>query len=274
MKRLTLLFIAYFCLRQFCGVAQNTPASAWRPLANTGLTGAAYKIHPAAGFTRFMLGLSGGITAAPEVSGRLFGAETYFRMQQELYRQPERLVQLQEQLGAGFSFGTPSQAAAFSRVQASSERVFGLQATLALQRRWAVTLGIGKGHYTSGAAFPLTTFSHVNEPAGTVQGSAHTETNTLRADLQCRYYFVAAGPLRLFAGAGLAYSRHRSSGLTASVDGTSWAVDPVSTERRYQAAAQAGLCVLPRNRPVFAEAGIGLRGKSGWQLQGTVGWRM
>lgn len=274
MKRLTLLFIAYICLCEFSAVAQNTPASAWRPLANTGLTGAAYKIRPSAGFTRFMLGLNGGITAAPEASGRLFGAETYSRMQEELYRRPERLVQLQEQLGAGFSFGTPSQAAAFSRVQATAERVFGLQATLALHRRWAVTLRIGKGRYTSRAVFPLATFSHMNEQAGTVQGSVHAETNTLRADLQGRYFFATAGPLRLFAGAGLAFGRHRSSDLTASVGGTSWTFGPPVQERRYQAAVQAGLCVLPRNRPVFAEAGIGLRGKSGWQLHGTVGWRM
>lgn len=277
MKHQTLLRVISLCLYTSTIFAQSTQPDAWHPLLTAGITGASYKVLPVTNRSKTMLGLSGRITTPQNPDRRLFTPENMARTEQSLYQQPALREQLFERLGGEFWFGTPSQPGAFTDTHTTMHRSMGLQLTLPLGRRWAIQAGVSKGHHTATAIFPVTVFGHQNGQTKQEQGNLRTEMTGIHINSGGRFYLSGSGMLRPFAGAGLEYSRYKSSDFEAGLAGVSWAFGAPVTETYWAVSLPLGLSVQPHAWPVFAEIGGGalcsLQGKMEWSAQVTVGGR-
>lgn len=233
-----------------------------------GITGASYKVMPAADRHGFMLGLNGLVTSVQNQGGNLADPDNMARTEQSLYLRPELREQLYQRLGGEFWFGTLSQPGAFSTAHSTLHRALGLQVILPVGHRWAIQAGVSRGAHTATATFPVTVLGHQNGLTKQDEGTLRAEITGLHIHVAGRFYLAGSGLVRPFTGIGLEYGQYKGRNIEAGLAGVSWAFEAPLNKTQWQLSLPLGLSLQPRAWPVFAEIGGGAL----WSFQGEIGW--
>ncbi len=179
--------------------------------------------------------------------------DTYFEdIKKEIYSNPELTEKLMEKLGGEFHIGSFSAPGSFTNYQNKKPQFFGINGAYWMNDHFGLEAGLAKGHSSTSAEFPVTTFKLSEGSTDLLMGKLKNSKNIYAAHIYVQYRLIV-GIMRIIAGAGLDYQHITASDIEAILGGEQFTIKTVGAQSTISPRVQLGMQLKVSNK-IYLEA--------------------